>query len=187
MRVTVVFVAVLVVGGIFSSTRPEAGSFAASAWSGLEPAQAVEPTEPVEPAALEMPSSSPTVTATASPATGCTIPVDAAPTGRLVAGQYAGESAVTVEVEDGLALDPDCVAGVVTEALSLTDADLTVTVASTEMVGRLCAPLDTTGVATCWNGSRALVDVASWTAATPEGRADLIRDQVETIFGADPS
>ena len=185
---TAVFVAVLVVGGIVSSTRPEAGSFAASAWSGLEPAHAVEPTEPVEPAALEMPSASTTVTATpASPANGCTIPIDAAPTGRLVAGQYAGESAVSVEIEDGLALDPDCVAGVVTEALSQTEADVTVTVASTEMVGRLCAPLDTTGVATCWNGSRALVDVASWTAATPEGRAELIRDQVETIFDADPS
>lgn len=180
------FVALLVVGGIFSASRPESGSFAASAWEGLEPS----PAAAAEPMALDLPSTTTTTTIVtvptgADPATGCTVPATSIPTGRLVSGSYAGESSVHVEIEEGLALDPDCVAEVVAAAIDTPPTDVTVTVASPAMVGRLCAPLDTTGLATCWNGSRALIDADRWIAASPDERGELVRGQLEVALGAD--
>ena len=86
-------------------------------------------------------------------------------------------------MEDGLALDADCVAGLITEALRGSVEEVTVAIVSPEMVARLCAPLDTTGLATCWNGSRALIDAERWAAATADERDELVRGQVEAALG----
>jgi hypothetical protein len=183
VRVTVVLIAFLVVGGIFATTRPQTGAFAASAWSDLA---APEPTpDPVAPSDTPTTTTPTAVSAAAAADTGpgCATPDERAPTGRLVAGQYADRSPVTVEVEDGLALDADCVAGLITEALRGSVEEVTVAIVSPEMVARLCAPLDTTGLATCWNGSRALIDAERWAAATADERDELVRGQVEAALG----
>jgi hypothetical protein len=41
-------------------------------------------------------------------------------------------------------------------------ADLTVTLASPERTDELCAPLDTNGRVSCWNGERAVLNALRW-------------------------
>jgi hypothetical protein len=91
-----------------------------------------------------------------------------------------------VEVEEGLALDPDCFARVV--ELTLGDerswigsgrwsmqrvdegpADLRVTLASPPTVDAYCLPLRTGGIFSCWDGSHAMINVWRW----EEGASDF--------------
>lgn len=172
MRATVVLLVLLTVGGAFSSAGAD-GSFAGSAWSSFE-----APPEVHEPVSIALPAAPDP----GDPADGCRIDGDEAPTGRLANGHFTADAALVVEVEAGLALDPDCVADLVANVLGF-DTAVTVTIASSGMLARLCAPLDTTGITTCWNGSRAVVDAGRWESATAEERADLLETQVRAALG----
>lgn len=135
-------------------------------------------------------STSSTTIPTGDPVRGCAIPGADAPTGRLanvevgIPEPSAGDAiAVAVEIEEGLAVDGDCVAELVISTLSdergwagdgrsfeLVDegARITVTLATPDTVDRLCAPLDTEGFASCWNGSRAMLNLDRWQTGTDE-------------------
>ena len=73
---------------------------------------------------------------------------ESAPTGRIV-GDPVG-------VEEGIGLDLDCLVDSI-------PSGTTVTIASSEAVARLCAPLPDAAEG-CWNGSRAVVPVDVWVA-----------------------
>lgn len=154
----------------------------------------------------------PTTVPTGDPARGCAIPGPDAPTGRLAnvavgVPEPSGDAiAVEVELEEGLAVDGDCVADLVISTLSdergwagdgrsfeVVDegARITVTLATPETVDRLCAPLDTAGFASCWNGSRAMLNLDRWQTGTDEitdtelYRTYLINHQVGHALGYD--
>lgn len=95
-----------------------------------------------------------------------------------VAGVGADLIRYSVEVEDGLPIDPACFARVV--ELTLGDdrswigsgayavqrvdegADLRVTLASPRVVDDYCLPLRTGGIFSCWDGSRAMLNFDRW-------------------------
>ena len=78
---------------------------------------------------------------------------ESAPTGRIV-GDPVG-------VEEGIGLDLDCLVDSI-------PSGTTVTIASSEAVARLCAPLPDAAEG-CWNGSRVVIPVDAWMA----GEADF--------------
>ncbi|MEX1288107.1 MAG: DUF3152 domain-containing protein [Acidimicrobiia bacterium] len=153
-----------------------------------------------------------TTVPTGDPARGCAIPGPHAPTGRLAnvevgVPEPSGDAiAVEIELEGGLAVDGHCVADLVISTLSdergwggdgrsfeMVDegARITVTLASPETVDRLCAPLETAGFASCWNGSRAMLNLDRWQTGTDEitdtdlYRTYLINHQVGRALGYD--
>lgn len=118
------------------------------------------------------------------------------PTGEL--GVVPGSSEVAgtgdlvtyaVEVEAGLAVDSDCFARVVEltlgderswigsgrwsmQRVDTEDADIRVTLASPDTVDAYCLPLRTGGIFSCWDGSRAMINLWRWeTGATDFGDA----------------
>jgi hypothetical protein len=154
------------------------------------PSSTVPPTSSTDTSSTSSTTTTPTPPAPASdPARGCAIPGSDAPTGRLAnvevgVGEPSGDAiAVEVELEEGLAVDGDCVADLVISTLSdergwggdgrtfeLVDegARITISLAMPETVDRLCAPLDTGGYTSCWNGSRAMLNVDRWRTGTDE-------------------
>lgn len=109
------------------------------------------------------------------------------PTGRLVVvpgtGEVVGSGASLltfgVEVEEGLGVDPDCFARVVEitlgderswigsgrwsfQRVDTDDADLKISLAAPATVDARCLPLDTAGVFSCWDGSRAMINSWRW-------------------------
>ncbi|HEY7704752.1 MAG TPA: DUF3152 domain-containing protein [Acidimicrobiia bacterium] len=88
-----------------------------------------------------------------------------------------------VEVEEGLGVDGECFAGYVNQVLqdargwiragfsfARTDAsgaDLVVALASPPTVDSRCAPLKTNGWLSCWDGSRAMLNVVRWAEGIP--------------------
>ncbi len=109
-------------------------------------------------------------------------------------GPVSGSGAVqryTVEVEAGLAVDPLCFAEAVESVLSdprswgaagtvsfqrvdQGSVAFRVTLASPATTDSLCLPLDTGGVFSCWNGSRAVINSWRWALG-----ADAYGDEVE--------
>lgn len=103
----------------------------------------------------------------------------------------------SVEIEGGVITDPTAFAGAV--AAILLDArgwqsldgirfepisaarvaagervDVRVTLASPYTVDRLCAPLPTNGVLSCWNGSRAVINAVRWRDGAATYGTDLV-------------
>ncbi len=92
-----------------------------------------------------------------------------------------------VEVEVGLPVDPDCFARVVEltlgddrswvgsgrwsmQRVATEDASIRVTLASPGTVDAYCLPLRTGGIFSCWDGSRAMINLWRWeTGATDFG------------------
>jgi hypothetical protein len=85
-----------------------------------------------------------------------------------------------VEIEEGLRIDGECFADFVTAVMqdrrgwvragfsfarsdNEDSADLIVTLASPDTVDSRCKPLETNGWLSCWNGSRAMLNVVRWT------------------------
>lgn len=73
---------------------------------------------------------------------------ESVPTGRIL-GDIIG-------VEEGVGLDIECMVDSISSGVP-------VTVASTEAVARLCAPISD-AAAGCWNGSRVVLPVENWLA-----------------------
>jgi Protein of unknown function (DUF3152) len=118
------------------------------------------------------------------------------PTGELVvipgSSPVAGTGELVtyaVEVEVGLPVDADCFARVVeltladdrswigsgrwsTQRVDGGDVDIRVTLASPDTVDAYCLPLRTGGIFSCWDGSRAMINLWRWeTGATDFGDA----------------
>jgi hypothetical protein len=128
------------------------------------------------------------------------------PTGELVVvpGESevagSGERLVTyaVEVEQGLPVDPDCFARVVELTLAddrswigsgrwsmqrvdTEDVSLRVTLASPDTVDSRCLPLRTGGIFSCWNGSRAMVNLWRWETGASDFGDHLIEYRTYVI------
>ena len=95
----------------------------------------------------------------------------------------------TVEVEKGLAVDPAAFAasvetvlfdargwmgsGMAFQRVSSGPVSFRVTLASPRTTDRLCRPLDTGGIYSCWNGSRAVLNAMRWNEGAAAYRDDL--------------
>lgn len=138
--------------------------------------------------------------ATAAPGASCVdVQHQTGPTGELVPVPGEGEvfgSGPTmvrfqVEVEAGLDVDPECFARVVEQTLGDErswigtgrfsvqrvdhDATLRVTLASPPVVDTYCLPLNTAGIYSCWDGSRAMLNYDRWV----DGAADFVGNLTE--------
>lgn len=127
------------------------------------------------------------------------------PTGVLV--PVAGEGGVSgggptliryqVEVEEGLNVDGECFARVVEDTLaderswigtgsfSMQRVDsnptLRVTLASPSVVDRHCLPLNTAGIYSCWDGSRAMLNFDRWTNGASDFGEDLTEYRIYMV------
>lgn len=120
------------------------------------------------------------------------------PTGELavvagsseVAGTAGDPVTYAVEVEVGLPVDPDCFARVVEltlgddrswigsgrwsmQRVDTDDASIMVTLASPGTVDAYCLPLRTGGIFSCWDGSRAMINLWRWETGAADFAADL--------------
>lgn len=103
-----------------------------------------------------------------------------------------------VEVEDGLPVDRACFARVVEYTLAHPlgwtadgsfrfrridegEPDLRVTLASPDTVDRLCLPLRTGGIYSCWNGGRAVLNYDRWVEGAPDFGDDLVTYRIYLI------
>jgi len=95
-----------------------------------------------------------------------------------------------IEMEEGLAIDGSCFADEVERVLSDSRSwagdgslsmqrvdsgtvDLRITIASPATTDARCAPMQTNGIYSCWDGERAMINVWRWEHATEEFEADL--------------
>ncbi|KAA2266197.1 DUF3152 domain-containing protein [Solihabitans fulvus] len=160
-----------------SSSGPSSPSAAPSTSSSLPPSStppASTPPSSTPPAVVQSASGKFTV----APGTG-----PAALAGRQV-------KRYTVEIEDGLPENLDGFAKTVQEILAdprswsfegriafqrvdSGPVDIRVTLASPDTVDRLCAPMQTGGEVSCWNGHRAVINQARWELAVPHFGGDL--------------
>ena len=144
---------------------------------------------------VALPSTTTTVVGAAS--TGCLTGADHEPARQLVVVPGTSEpteglllTRYIIEVEEGLAINADCFADLVasvlhderswagSESLSFERvdsgvADLRVTLASPATTDAQCAPMDTDGMFSCWDGERAMLNVWRWEHGTPEFKGDL--------------
>jgi hypothetical protein len=120
------------------------------------------------------------------------------PTGELavvggtseVAGTAGDLVTYAVEVEVGLPVDPDCFARVVEltlgddrswvgsgrwsmQRVDTDDASIRVTLASPDTVDAYCLPLRTGGIFSCWDGSRAMINLWRWETGATDFGEDL--------------
>ena len=115
---------------------------------------------------------------------GCFLPGKPKTTGNLKVvagkGKKVGEGRLLryiVEVEKGLDVDPKCFAAMVEDILgndrswghkyslqrvSQGPVAFRITLADPATVDRLCRPLDTGGIYSCWNGARAMLNSQRW-------------------------
>lgn len=128
---------------------------------------------------------------------GCLTGETHAPTGVLFAVPGIGEptegelvTRYIIEIEEGLAIDASCFADEVERVLSDSRSwagdgslsmqrvdtgtvDLRITIASPAVTDARCAPLQTNGIYSCWDGERAMINVWRWEHATDEFEGDL--------------
>ncbi len=107
-----------------------------------------------------------------------------------VAGTGGDLVTYAVEVEVGLPVDPDCFARVVEltlgderswigsdrwsmQRVDTDDASLRVTLASPDTVDSYCLPLRTGGIFSCWDGSRAVINLWRWETGATDFADDL--------------
>ena len=142
VRIVLILIALITVGAVYNlgdTSEP--------------PEQAVEQVVVAQAAEAAVTTTTTTaVTTTTSLGARCTTG-ESAPSGRIV-GDPVG-------VEEGIGLDLDCLVDAI-------PSETTVTVASSEAVARLCAPLPDAAEG-CWNGSRVVIPVDAWMA----GEADF--------------
>jgi hypothetical protein len=130
---------------------------------------------------------------------------EAEPTGELVPvpgeGEIAGDGPTViryeVEVEKGLNVDPECFARVVEDTLSDdrswigtgrfsmqrvdSNPTLLVTLASPPVVDTYCLPLNTAGIFSCWDGSRAMLNFDRWVGGASDFGDDLTEYRIYMV------
>ena len=176
-------------GGPAAVAQGPATSPAATPTASPTPGRTTAPPRPA-------PSATPTPAPTATPKPSARPTRTAyAATGDLVVAP--GSSAVhgngrlrrfSVEVEKGLAIDPAAFAAVVESVLfdprgwaaemsfqrvSSGPVAFRVTLASPRTTDRLCAPLDTGGIYSCWDGARAVLNAMRWFEGARSYAGDL--------------
>ena len=107
-------------------------------------------------------------------------------------GAPVGATRFLVEVQSGVPVDPECFARLVEDTLADPEGwraagygfarvgpddwvHLRVTLAVPDTVDRMCLPLNTAGIYSCWNGERTMLNLERWT----EG-AESFGDDVAT-------
>lgn len=197
-----------------ASTSPTTTSTTATTTTTTQPGPVVVAGAADEPPTTEPdPSETPTPTTVSFAGPGCVVD-PATPTGRLApvpapaAAATAGSTPYVVELEEGLGIDGDCFIDAVASVLGdergwassetgrfrrvTSGGAFTVTLASPDTVDRLCAPLRTDGYASCWNGSRAMINLDRWLGGTDEFtdletyRAHVINHHVGRALGKSP-
>jgi hypothetical protein len=127
------------------------------------------------------------------------------PTGNLVPvpgeGEVYGDGPrlirYQVEVEEGLNVDPECFARVVEDTLGGerswigtgefsmqrvdSDPTLRVTLASPPVVDTYCLPLNTAGIYSCWDGTRAMLNFDRWSSGASAFGDDLVQYRIYMV------
>lgn len=183
--------------------RAEAARLVATATAPTTPAPSSAAPSAVPSSAAPTRSATPSATPTASPTPRPTPTPTASRSPKPYAGGTGdlvvvpGTSAVhgtgrvrrfIVEVEQGLAVDPVTFAATVEQVLfdargwagtmafqrvSSGPVAFRVTLASPRTTDRLCRPLDTGGIYSCWNGARAVLNAMRWVDGAASYRGDL--------------
>ncbi|HEV2890949.1 MAG TPA: DUF3152 domain-containing protein [Frankiaceae bacterium] len=175
--------------------------------SAPSPAPSTGPTRPPGPtgSATPSPSASPAPSVTPSPTARPTRSPSAYANGTGDLVVVPGTSGVhgtgrvrrfTVEVERGLAVDPAAFAAAVETVLfdargwagtmafqrvSSGPVAFRVTLAAPRTTDRLCRPLDTGGIYSCWNGARAVLNAMRWIDGAASYRGDLASYRVYMV------